>query len=207
RTSRGRCRRKARACCQGPRRRERASGCAGIIEDLRARRLRRGFSSRRLLSRAGHCFAGRAVPRCRPLPLRHFRPRAALPPAVQMHAVGLLVLPRRRLNLLRFRDQSSFLPHVQALVWYFASAIPSPPDTSPPRWFVAIRGSATDRRRDTELGWVLVLGNVQVACERAADRRIVPSHRGCSPAGFSDGYLERGSAAFGSAFGSGRTSP
>src|SRR5262245_9481113 len=40
--------------------------------------------------------ARRAVPRCRPLPLRHFRPGAALSPAVQMHAVGLFVLPRRR---------------------------------------------------------------------------------------------------------------
>src|SRR5258708_18606817 len=50
---------------------------------------------RRLLSRAGCSHAGGAVPRCRPLPLRHFRPGAALSPALQMHAVGLFVLPRR----------------------------------------------------------------------------------------------------------------
>ena len=53
------------------------------------------FQVARLLSRAGRCFAGGAVPRCRPLPLRHFRAGAARPPAVQMHAVGLFVLPRR----------------------------------------------------------------------------------------------------------------
>src|SRR5262249_22270320 len=55
-----------------------------------------GLSSRRLLARAGHGFAGRAVPRHRPLPFRHRRSGAALSPAVQMHAVGLFVLPRRR---------------------------------------------------------------------------------------------------------------
>src|SRR5262245_6233430 len=53
-----------------------------LIEDIRGRRLRRELSRRRLLSPAGYCFARRAVPRCRPLPLRHFRPGAALSPAV-----------------------------------------------------------------------------------------------------------------------------
>src|SRR6516165_9194121 len=32
-----------------------------------------------------------------------------------------------------------------------------------------------DRCGDAELGWASVLGNVQVPCERAADRRIVPN--------------------------------
>src|SRR5262249_57002881 len=49
-----------------------------------------------------------------------------------------------------FPRPEQFLPHVQALVWDFASPIPSPPDTSPPRWFVAVSWlgdrSSTDNR-------------------------------------------------------------
>src|SRR5262249_22644293 len=37
---------------------------------------------------------------------------------------------------------------------------------------IKLRG---DRCGDAELGWASVLGNVQVPCERAADRRIVPN--------------------------------
>src|SRR5262245_14569994 len=37
-----------------------------------------------------------------------------------------------------FPRPEQFLPHVQALVWDFASAIPSPLDRSPPRWFIAV---------------------------------------------------------------------
>src|SRR5262249_2232110 len=37
---------------------------------------------------------------------------------------------------------------------------------------IKLRG---DRRGDAELGWASVLGNVQVPCERPADRRIVPN--------------------------------
>ena len=47
----------------------------------------------------GGCLARRGVPRGGPLRLRHRRPGAALSFAVQMHAVGLFVLPRRRLEL------------------------------------------------------------------------------------------------------------
>src|SRR5215831_1978257 len=37
-----------------------------------------------------------------------------------------------------FPRPEQFLPHVQVLVWDFASAIWSPPDASPPRRFVAV---------------------------------------------------------------------
>src|SRR5260370_22662260 len=50
------------------------------------------------LPRAGHRLAHRAVPRRRPLRFRHRRAGAALSFAVQMHALGLLLLPRRRLK-------------------------------------------------------------------------------------------------------------
>src|SRR5207248_5500146 len=42
-------------------------------------------------------FAGGALPRHSPLPLRHLRSPAALPSAVQVHPVGLFLLPRWRL--------------------------------------------------------------------------------------------------------------
>src|SRR5262249_43142710 len=83
---------------------KRAIGAKGMLKQTELsdtfppRRHLRGFSCRRVLPRTGCQVAHRTLPRCRALPFRYRRPGAALSPAVQMHALGLFVLPRGRLT-------------------------------------------------------------------------------------------------------------
>ena len=74
-----------------------AKGLLEVNERVAPGRYEAVFTS--ATGRPARSAARRAVSRSGALRIRHRRPGAALPPAVQVHPVGLFVLPRRRVNV------------------------------------------------------------------------------------------------------------